>query len=707
MTVDLDRNTHDRLTSTQRRLPPHITIGRVSVRTLLLLAVLILLAPPVLMTAQDFSADQGAEDQGPLDLIMVSDVPIVYGEERFLERIAARTGGAREPVGLVLSGGSARAFAHIGVLKRCEELGIVPDFIISNSMGSIVGLLYGAGVSPDDIQRIVRSVDLGELFQLTFPVNGGLLDVSRFTALVRECVGHDIDLSELAIPVMVICEDLRTKQQIRITEGDLFTVLEAAYALPVYFSPVEYRGHLLIDGGVSNLVPLDAAYAISDLIIASTTFYQNPDLNLRNPLTILNVAMDVGKSRKGVEQIKRFDPLLIRCQVESFSFMDFAAIDAIAFAGYRSAEGMSEQLREVEAGGMTPSLTSTRTKLAKRIGEAIHAYQALGALPIRDTALVITAGADLFEFPQDEFLLVDDMFLSAGAVLASGNGTIGLFGGVFMGGSTSPTAAPGVELVTSYDLTSSLRFDGRYRVGFSYPLFTGGTLLEHAYQHSALTWVPYVRKDISADGTRTDLVKTLITVSGETLFDDLLSIDAWVAGLKAEVIAAAVVDPHTLGISGRLEAGYHIRDLVEQTVSFAGSLLAELPGPIALGVDALGRIALGSSAPSGVRYYRRDGFRSALPEGLYDHLYHGRFQIQYHPEEFNPAFAELLIIKDSRVGIYVDAGLFDTFQWSAGAMCSIDLSLIGLKTFRFDGYSGYDSVSSGLVVGASLSTSIE
>ena len=622
MTEDLDRNNHDRLTSTQRRLPPYTTFGRVSVRTLLLLAVLILLAPPALMTAQDFSADQGAAD-----LIMLSDVPIVYGEGLFLERIAARTGGVREPVGLVLSGGSARAFAHIGVLKRCEELGIVPDFIISNSMGSIVGLLYGAGVSPDDIQRIVRSVDLGELFQLTFPVNGGLLDVSRFTALVRACVGVDIDLSELAIPVMVICEDLKTKQQIRITEGDLYTVLEAAYALPVYFSPVEYRGHLLIDGGVSNLVPLDAAYAISDRIIASTTFYQNPELNLRNPLTILNVAMDVGKSRKGVEQIKRFDPLLIRCQVESFSFMDFAAIDAIALEGYRSADEMSGQLRQVDAGGVSPHLVTTREEISRRVGEVIQQYQALKSLTIRNTSLTITAGADLFEFPQDEFLLVDDMFLSAGAVLAGGNGAIGLFGGVFMGGSTSPAAAPGIELVTSYDLTSSLRFDGRYRIGFSYPLFTGGTLLEHAYQHSALTWVPYVRKVISAAGARSELLKTQITASGETLFDDLLSIDAWVVGLKAEVVTAAVVDPRALGISGRLEVGYYLRDLGEQTISAAGSTLVELPGPIALSLDVLGRVALGSGAPAGVRYYRREGFRSALPEGLYDHLYHGRFQL--------------------------------------------------------------------------------
>ena len=80
-----------------------------------------------------------------VDDILVSDIPITYGDESFRARILEKTGGEREPVGLVLTGGSARAAAHIGVLKYLEEEGIVPDFIISNSMGSIIGMLYAVG----------------------------------------------------------------------------------------------------------------------------------------------------------------------------------------------------------------------------------------------------------------------------------------------------------------------------------------------------------------------------------------------------------------------------------------------------------------------------------------------------------------------------------------------------------------------------------
>ncbi|HHU89355.1 MAG TPA: patatin, partial [Spirochaetales bacterium] len=74
--------------------------------------------------------------------VLSSTIPILYGDHSFRERILERTQGERDPIALVLSGGSARAFAHIGVLKYLEEEGIVPDLIISNSMGSMVGILY-------------------------------------------------------------------------------------------------------------------------------------------------------------------------------------------------------------------------------------------------------------------------------------------------------------------------------------------------------------------------------------------------------------------------------------------------------------------------------------------------------------------------------------------------------------------------------------
>ena len=89
-----------------------------------------------------FSAFASSYDNA--EAILVSDIPITYGDQSFRERILERTRGERDPIGLVLTGGSARALAHLGVLSYLEDEGIVPDFIVSNSMGSIIGLLYAA-----------------------------------------------------------------------------------------------------------------------------------------------------------------------------------------------------------------------------------------------------------------------------------------------------------------------------------------------------------------------------------------------------------------------------------------------------------------------------------------------------------------------------------------------------------------------------------
>ena len=232
----------------------------------------------------------GAEEETFQDYFLEADVAITYGEEHFRTRILDRTEGKRDPIGLVLTGGSARALAHLGVLSYLEDEGIVPDFIVSNSMGSIIAMLYAAGVSPEDIMDLLESVELSDLFTFTLPIRGGLLIPDGFEALVESVIGADTRLENLDIPVMVVCDDLVTKREIRITEGDFTDVLIASFALPVYFEPALYNGHLLIDGGVVSLLPLEAAYEYSDTIIVSTTFYSVPSLNLLNPITILNVA---------------------------------------------------------------------------------------------------------------------------------------------------------------------------------------------------------------------------------------------------------------------------------------------------------------------------------------------------------------------------------------------------------------------------------
>ncbi|MFW6209493.1 MAG: patatin-like phospholipase family protein, partial [Spirochaetota bacterium] len=205
--------------------------------------------------------------------LLLSDHPIILGESDFIKRIETPLSGRDEPLGLLLSGGSARAFAHIGVLKRLEEAGYAPDFIVTNSMGSIVGLLYGAGFSPDAILSLFQTFEPSSLFEPEIPLRGGILNPGNFIELIEELVPYR-DLSELPIPVLVVCEDLRTKRRVVLAEGNFSTVLAASFALPFYFPPQNLVNLRLIDGGVTNLAPMEVPYTYSDTVLVSTTFYE-------------------------------------------------------------------------------------------------------------------------------------------------------------------------------------------------------------------------------------------------------------------------------------------------------------------------------------------------------------------------------------------------------------------------------------------------
>ena len=303
--------------------------------------------------------------------IIVSDIPVTYGDEAFRERILEKTKGQRDPVGLVLTGGSARALSHLGVLEYLEENGIVPDFIISNSMGSIIAMLYAAGMTPDQIVELLMSSELSTLFSFTLPLEGGIILPSGFETMIETIIGPDTRLEDLDIPVMVVCDDLVTKREVRITSGDFTDVLLASFALPFYFPPREYEGHLLIDGGVISLLPLEAAYEYTDTVIVSTSFYNAADVNLKNAITVLNTSFDVGKNQKAAETLKEHEDFIwIRCAVENFSFMDFDKALLMKEIGYRSAAVHKEELEDIFHSGVDENLVAKRMMLGDKLAEA-------------------------------------------------------------------------------------------------------------------------------------------------------------------------------------------------------------------------------------------------------------------------------------------------------------------------------------------------
>ncbi len=624
------------------------------------------------------------------DDLLLAATPLFYGEEAFLARVEARTGGEREPVGLVLSGGSARAFAHIGMLRRLEEAGVVPDFIVANSMGSIIGLLYAAGLSPDQIYELVSSTAIGPLFEPTVPLSGGILDPSRFSDLLRLYLG-DLRLEDLPIPILVACEDLVTKREILVAEGDFTTVMEAAYALPVFFPPVAYGDHRLIDGGITNLVPLGLAMRFSDSVIVSSTFYDAKGLNLRNPLIVLNTSIDIGKRRAGVVDLLEYPGAVwIRCGVESYSFMAFDRLDELAAEGYRSADAMAERFAGLATGGVDEGLEAVRRDYDRAIAAAGDSWAPFERAPSRKARLTVTPVVRSTAYPGDGYYLSDSLFGGASLGVRGGPLELSLEGGADWRAYTDGRAVPAAAASGLLYLAPWLRLEGLAVARWTDDGGDGWPELYHRSGVAAARAWDGGRVDLSSrleqDGIGTDGSATLLTSGAELTLDR---------------------EGTLRGVS--LAAGHQLTGSWDEHYAYANGELFVMPLPaLAIRAGGLARVALD---PDGAAPFFLSDPLSAVDtskaDGAGRALLGASLSAGWEPERLAISFAELIVMRRVSLALYGDAA------WAgpggrpaslvAGLRAGCELSLIGLKSARFLLDAGRDLESGDFRVGLYLS----
>jgi NTE family protein len=646
------------------------------------------------------------------DDILLSDVPIAYGDEKFRSRILYRTGGTRSPIGLVLSGGSARAMAHIGVLRYLEEQNIVPDYIISNSMGSIVGLLYSAGMSPDQIEKIVVNLNLEHTVDFTIPLEGGLLKADSLASLAVSLLGQNLRLENLDIPIIVATEDLVTKRQILISEGDFATVLKASFAIPVYFPAVEYQGHLLIDGGISNLAPVDIAYTYSDDVIVSTTFYSKNDLNLRNALTSLNTAFDIQKRRTGIVEMKKHPDLIwIRCQVEQNSFMDFDMVSSIAQKGYEAAKEQGEALKKLPKSLGTESLSGRRSYLSQTMETGLKNYFLFDH--VRQTDFTSILGIETNSYAEDGSYLKGTQTLGIDYRIGWGNFTFTALAGTnyYTMNNRNFSMSPAVLLRLNYYAFNHLKVSVLADIDWDTAKALPGIFLRQSAElryyffqnHLLFRGLESWEHLTAANAKRTFTSPTMLLNAGiDGTYVDKDSKNS--ASLSGSLVA----------VTYQMLSDYKS---ARQFISVKGDLVMDsLPYDLFLSFKNTARFSLDGKGD--VPYFFQDGYRTNSQEILTQghalggaetqsakYLISSRFQFGYRPSWLKPSFGELVILNRNSISAYADL-LFvgGAPHISAGAQLDINFSFLGLKDFPFMIYVGYDSASAGAIWGFALST---
>lgn len=172
-------------------------------------------------------------------------------------------------VGLALSGGGARGFAHIGVLKVLAEHNVPIDLIAGTSAGSIIGGALAAGMSAADLEKLAARARWRDLIRPSLSI-GGLLSNAPMGRFLRRNFPTD-RLESAAMPFTAVAFDLGTNTPVLLGEkGDLVTAIRASCAVPGIFSPVrDDMGRMLIDGGVVSPLPVETVRAMgADIVIA-------------------------------------------------------------------------------------------------------------------------------------------------------------------------------------------------------------------------------------------------------------------------------------------------------------------------------------------------------------------------------------------------------------------------------------------------------
>jgi NTE family protein len=314
----------------------------------------------------------------------------------FIVATLVATGLQAQSVGLVLSGGGAKGIAHIEVIRTLEENGIPIDYIAGTSIGAIVGGLYAAGYSPDEMEELFRSDDFyfwstGRIqkeyryyFSRPEPAPSWLelriarredritllpptniipeeqMDFAFMELLAATNAACTNNFDSLMVPFFCVATDVHSNQPVVLRKGDLGEAIRASMTFPLYFKAIEIDGKLLFDGGIVNNFPQDLMEEIfnPDIIIghkvADDTRAPSSD-NVMEQIT--NMVM-----RPTNYEIPPEKGILMETKLQNVSLLDFQKYDFIAGEGRKTAENSIDSIKMLVKKRISPEMVSRKRR---------------------------------------------------------------------------------------------------------------------------------------------------------------------------------------------------------------------------------------------------------------------------------------------------------------------------------------------------------
>lgn len=257
----------------------------------------------------------------------------------------------RPRVGVVLSGGGARGFAHIGVLNVLQREKVPVDVLVGTSVGALVGALYASGLPPERIANLSAELGWTQLTDLSAArvvrllVSEQLLSTQNMEKYLETHIG-DKKFADLNTQFACVAADLRTGEQIVLREGSVALAARASATMPGLFEAVPYRHRLLVDGGIVDNVPTDVARRMGvDLLICVYTPADFSRHAVSNVLTTLTQAIYIQGQVISEERLNQAD-MVIRPDVGHVSALELWRSEECVEAGQRAAEALWPELKQ-------------------------------------------------------------------------------------------------------------------------------------------------------------------------------------------------------------------------------------------------------------------------------------------------------------------------------------------------------------------------
>jgi NTE family protein len=273
---------------------------------------------------------------------------VKFDEDEFLidvlwDKVSSIPDENRPKTALVLGGGGARGFAHIGVFRVLQEARIPVDLVVGTSIGSIAGAFFCAGISLDELETLAQKINWKSVSNFGIPsllgliVNEKLLSNEYMEKFITGSIG-DLRFEDLKIPLICVATDLNTGERVLLRDGSVAFAVRASSTLPGIFKPVEYRQRYLVDGGLSENIPVGVAKLFDpDVIVAVAVSADITKNNTDSVFTILMQAIYIQGRRLDAENLNMAD-VVIRPEVADVSIADISHAYKTIEKGFVSAK---------------------------------------------------------------------------------------------------------------------------------------------------------------------------------------------------------------------------------------------------------------------------------------------------------------------------------------------------------------------------------